>query len=334
MCAAHVLTTGRRARLCALSDPLAPQPKPASVIVVSGGPEQAVQNGVESRGVEILARQARLRPRVGTVNGRAAQQVEKRRNCQGPVYAASMSAPAFVHDVLGWRGANRDLPNVADKDSVSSLSIAREMFSSMGITRHSDEAGQTLGDMIEVSVEAELQRELTERRPNVNWVIGRGMVVSHFQQYGHLARVQELVETDETLRAEIGADYLIRPDVTVGFVVPEWNEPVLHAAVSCKFTIRSDRVQNIRHEGIILVRHRRGRLPHVVSVTLEPMPTRLAAIARGTGEVDCVYHLAFDELVEAVDEVGNDEQSAVLDELVDQDRLASWDDLLVAIARV
>jgi hypothetical protein len=48
-------------------------------------------------------------------------------------------------------------------------------------------------------------------------------------------------------------------------------------------------VQNIRHECLQMIRHRRGRQPHPVTVTAEPLPSRLASIARGTGEVDDSY---------------------------------------------
>jgi hypothetical protein len=91
--------------------------------------------------------------------------------------------------------------------------------------------------------------------------------------------------------------------VVVSIPLPEGG-PFLHAAVSCKWTIRSDRVQNIRHEANLLLRHRRGRAPHIVAVTAEPLPSRLASIAMGTGELDCVYHLVLDELREAVAECG------------------------------
>ena len=70
--------------------------------------------------------------------------------------------------------------------------------------------------------------------------------------------------------------------------------------MSCKWTIRSDRVQNIRHECLQMIRHRRGRQPHLVTVTAEPLPTRLASIARGTGEVDAVYHIAYDAMAASV----------------------------------
>ena len=56
----------------------------------------------------------------------------------------------------------------------------------------------------------------------------------------------------------------------------------------------------------------------IVTVTAEPLPSRLTAIARGTGEVDCVYHIAFEELVAATDAAGTAEQKKVLDELVTQ----------------
>jgi len=56
----------------------------------------------------------------------------------------------------------------------------------------------------------------------------------------------------------------------------------------------------------------------IVTVTAEPLPSRLTAIARGTGEVDCVYHIAFEELVAATDAAGTVEQKKVLDELVTQ----------------
>ena len=70
-----------------------------------------------------------------------------------------------------------------------------------------------------------------------------------------------------------------------------------------------------------MIRHRRGRQPHIVTVTSEPQPSRLAAICRGTGEVDAVYHVCLPELEEAVAGVGNELQQEALAEIVSQDRL-------------
>jgi len=106
------------------------------------------------------------------------------------------------------------------------------------------------------------------------------------------------------------------------------GSPFLHAAVPCKWTLRSDRAQNVRHEAVVMIRHRRGRLPHITPVTAEPLPTRLASLARGTAEVDALYHVALDELTEAVRAVGAREQVEVLDELVGHDRLKDLAELV------
>lgn len=46
----------------------------------------------------------------------------------------------------------------------------------------------------------------------------------------------------------------------------------------------------------MLTRNRKGNLPHIVAVTAEPLPMRIASLALGTGDHDCVYHFAPDEL--------------------------------------
>jgi hypothetical protein len=150
--------------------------------------------------------------------------------------------------------------------------------------------------------------------------------VTDYSQYVHLLHLNQLVIDNPTLSVTIGQDYLIKPDVLIGLEdVPTVNGlPMLHAAVSCKWTIRSDRVQNIRHENNQMVRHRRGRQPHLVAVTAEPLPSRLAAIARGTGEVDAVYHIAYDELHAAVQASNNAGQQSAWGEITGQGRLLNY----------
>ena len=167
-------------------------------------------------------------------------------------------------------------------------------------------------------MQAHLESELSGWDEDRHWVVGSAPI-TRFVQYAHLGRIASLLETADpegTLRSELGTDYVIEPDITVGIESEEGLH--LHAAVSCKWTIRSDRVQNIRHEGVVLTRHRRGRQPHIVTVTAEPMPSRLAAIAQGTGEVDCVYHVALEDLFEATRDT---KQFDLLDEMIQQDRL-------------
>lgn len=233
--------------------------------------------------------------------------------------------PGFLDGLFGWRYSEKKgrVPNIADSDSVSSVAIASELFAQLGVTRRSTEKGQTLGRRLEAAVQAVLADGVPRADPARRWDVG-SKLITEFWQYQHLARLDELIsrDTTNTLSVEIGRDYLVRPDVTVGMRHSELDSDwMLHAAISCKFTIRSDRVQNIRHEGVILTRHRRGRQPHIVTVTCEPLPSRLAAIARGTGEVDGVYHVALEQLQQAVAAVDNLEQREILDEIVDQRRL-------------
>jgi len=91
-------------------------------------------------------------------------------------------------------------------------------------------------------------------------------------------------------------------------------------------------VQNIRHECLQMIRHRRGRQPHLVTVTAEPLPSRLASIARGTGEVDAVYHVAYDAMDASVARNANTDQQDAWREVVGQRRLLSYELLVNTLA--
>ena len=239
----------------------------------------------------------------------------------GPTEPPSLS---FLPPLFGYRvnrtGQVTAVPNNADSDNQPSIKIARQIMDSYGIPPGTV-GPRDPGGALELGVETWLRGELPLLAPGRSWRVERHRPVSQFSQYAHLARLQALIDNDasKTLKSEIGSDYLIEPDVTVGLALSVGES--LHASVSCKWSIRSDRVQNIRHEAIILTRHRRGRQPHIVAVTAEPLPTRLASIARGTGEVDGVYHVALDQLIVATDAHGTREQKDVLEELIGQSRL-------------
>ena len=169
--------------------------------------------------------------------------------------------------------------------------------------------------------------------------------------------MNDLARSNPQIAAALGQDYLIEPDVVV-IRMPEPDDrinandvlftdsvsklsalrqafnqrPILHASISCKWTIRSDRAQNVRSEGLTLVKNRKGRLPHVVAVTADPLPTRIASIALGTGEIVCVYHFALYELKQAVTELAGESQKfkRSLDQLnamIEGDRLKDISDL-------
>jgi hypothetical protein len=221
----------------------------------------------------------------------------------------------FAAQLLGWKPGARSsgfAPNTADTNNAASIALAAAILDELRVRRGvaSGVLNPQSGRPLELAVIATLQRDLPRLDPARGWIIDTAShLITDFVQYDHLKKVDELVKDSPELRTTLGTDYLIKPDVVVGLPARHEDEPpFLHAAISCKWTIRSDRVQNIRHENNQMIRHRRERLPHLVAVTAEPLPSRLAAIARGTGEVDAVYHIAFDALDRSVTNLAANKQ--------------------------
>src|SRR5215475_14773006 len=215
------------------------------------------------------------------------------------------------------------------------MRIGAGMLDDLAVTRDEvSDVPKDPGGPLEQQVRDHLASTLPGLHPDRGWMVARGVIITKFDQYAHLSQVDELVRGHPELRITIGRDYLIKPDVTValGNLSTASGLPLLHAAISCKWTIRSDRVQNIRHECLQMIRHRRGRQPHLVTVTAEPLPSRLASIARGTGEVDAVYHVAFDALDASVAEHANSEQADAWREVTRQRRVLGYGTLADALA--
>ena len=107
------------------------------------------------------------------------------------------------------------------------------------------------------------------------------------------------------------------------------SEPIeiLHAVISCKLTMRSDRAQNTRAEALNLIRNRKGRSPHIIAVTAEPMLSRISSLALGTGDIDMVYHAALPELSAAVQAEGSEDAKELLTMLTEGNRLRDISDL-------
>lgn len=181
-----------------------------------------------------------------------------------------------------------------------------------------------------------------------------------FSQYEHLAILARVIKENQELATIIGNDYMVAPDIVVSRDLCDDREinatgcfvdgkvslkadlrksnggnPIMHASVSAKWTMRSDRAQNSRTEALNLIRNRKGHLPHIVVVTGEPLPSRLASLALGTGDLDCVYHFALYELVDAVREYGKDDRQDMIDQLemlIDGKRLKDISDLPLDLA--
>ena len=256
----------------------------------------------------------------------------------------------------------------ADRKNAFSCAIAKHMAKSLGAeTVDKKEKGQTAGAGFETVVSefvATTFPRLQNLRPG-NWTVMRlgnksKIKTANFAQYEHLFDLAEAVRDNPKLQAALGNDYLVSPDVIVSRGLcedAEINElgnsvddtlckkadlrksnggrDILHASISAKWTMRSDRSQNSRTEALNLMRDRKGRVPHIMVVTAEPSPSRIASLALGTGDIDCVYHVALYELLEAVRKSSSrsrDEAMILLDNMIAGKRLKDISDLPLDLA--
>lgn len=81
-----------------------------------------------------------------------------------------------------------------------------------------------------------------------------------------------------------------------------------------------------------MIRNRKGLTPHIVVVTGEPLPSRLSSLALGTGDIDCVFHFALYELIDAVKDTGAEDSIEILKILVGGKRLRDISDLPLDLA--
>lgn len=271
-------------------------------------------------------------------------------------------AKLLTHNVLT---IDKDgVPSNADKSSELSKYIARHIADSLMVEVHDKIQGQTSGakfEQINMEYLAQTFPLLQSIRPG-KWHIeklgNRSQIkTSSFAQYAHLEALSNFVRQNAELAASLGNDYMVAPDVVIyrepeedcvingeDIIVDETYSkltdirkanggmPILHASISAKWTIRSDRAQNSRTEALGLIRNRKGHLPHIVVVTAEPLPSRLASLALGTGDIDCVYHFALPELREAVEASKAEDSIEMLRILIEGKRVKDISDLPLDLA--
>lgn len=247
------------------------------------------------------------------------------------------------------------IPSNADKSSKPSIAIANSVLDQLGPASTAAKLpGQTAGSDFETLCAVFVREcfgQLSHLRPG-EFSVAKGGGISHFDQYAHLDDLEAIARSNREIATAIGSDYLIKPDILVSrrpmedaainvpaLIVDDESAihtglrsrnqqlSILHASISCKWTLRSDRAQNARSEGLNLVRNRKGKLPHVAVVTAEPTPNRIASLALGTGDIDCVYHFALYELRNALVEQGRDDACELLDMMTEGKRLRDISDL-------
>lgn len=253
----------------------------------------------------------------------------------------------------------------ADSSNTTSKAIAKGIAEILKAETIGERiAGQTSGSQFESVCAGFVHAtflKLGHLRPgtwDVRQVSGRNRLeIARYEQYAHLVALDRAARNDPELAAALGSDYTITPDIVVtrdtecdesinahevliddsvtrlaSLRKKNGGLPILHASISCKWTIRSDRAQNARSEALNLVRNRKGRLPHVVVVTAEPTPSRLASIALGTGDIDCVYHFALYELQQTVSALGLNDAADLLGVMISGKRLKDISDLPLDLA--
>lgn len=266
----------------------------------------------------------------------------------------------LCRSVFGMR-SGEPRPNTADSSSKSSMLIAQSIMDQMPYAKCTSPptaqgAGKLFTDIARDFLQDSL--ELLEHLRPWSFTLSTSQAkigIGAYEQYAHLAHVAGLVESDPDLRSWLGTDYLVTPDLVVirkpyddaeinayqaivgdgasgrlaasRWTLGEPDEPILHASISCKWTIRSDRAQNSRLEGLNLLRNRKGRAPHICALTFEPLPARIESVAAGTGDIDCVYHAALYELDCAVGDHGTDGDKRSLDAMLQGRRLRDISDL-------
>lgn len=253
------------------------------------------------------------------------------------------------------------IPSNADNSSKLSIKIARHIANQLMAEVHEKAVGQTSGAKFElatmnfISSTFTLMQHLRPGKWHISKLGNRNSVkTSSFAQYEHLEYLNQLTMNDAQLAASIGNDYMVAPDIVIyretecdevinggTFIIDDTvcqlsdirksngGLPILHASISAKWTMRSDRAQNSRTEALGLIRNRKGRLPHIAVVTGEPMPSRIASLALGTGDIDCVYHFALHELIKATNDINAEDSIELLNILVKGKRLKDISDLVL-----
>lgn len=174
---------------------------------------------------------------------------------------------------------SKGIPSNADKSSRLSIAISSKIAETLYAELHEKQLAQTSGAKFEqVNLEfiANTFPLLQNLRPG-KWVVEKlgnrnSIKTSSFVQYEHLSYLGQIIKTDSKLATALGNDYMVAPDIVI-YRLPETDEeinnqslivddsaarqavirkkyspmPILHASISAKWTMRSDRAQKQPH---------------------------------------------------------------------------------------
>ncbi|WP_346777476.1 NgoMIV family type II restriction endonuclease [Rhodococcus sp. HNM0563] len=280
-----------------------------------------------------------------------------------------MTAP-FAAELCGYRPTNGN-PSTSDNNDKGSIELGHALFEALGVPK-----GTPGVEDIGSAMEQKVADHLSKVRPDL--VVAQSRSAIEFEQYKHLnvfktftknykgpageldKILAELPESPELkpvrtrlLKAKTASErdhelvtqlQEMMPEesflkIDVALAPPEPADRLL-VALSSKWSLRTDRAQDCVSQGSKLVSLRRGHMPHYAVVTMEPRPAMLKYLAYGSGAVDCVYHLALPELLEATDAIDRKRgpkgwsPRKVLLRMVAQRRVRPYEDLVAEVQRL
>lgn len=234
-----------------------------------------------------------------------------------------------------------DLESITKEEAAHLAVEPEKAFTTFEQFTHLSAARELRGDMAKEVAQAVSELERYSSRADLDEEVLSKLT-------GHLNKIREEIKLTEDRRRDLlnllGEESLLKLDVTVSRELPNSVDkaaPLRHlvAGLSLKWTLRTDRAQDCRSQGAKMAALRRGRMPHFAAVTMEPRPSMLALLGRGSGDIDCVYHLHLPALSDAIDEycTGTKRKArlAIRDNfrrLRDQRRIRDYDELRTYVA--
>lgn len=281
----------------------------------------------------------------------------------------------FAVDLCGYRPNNFN-PNTSDNGDSQSIALGRALFEEMGVP--SDRIiSKEPGTVFEEAVVQDLKRlrpdldigrsgTINEFDQYAHLAVLRDSLKAHTGSAASMLALHNVIddipegeerqrllaafnrtEIDinkqermvENLRTHMPQESLLKIDVFVA-EAQQPRPPMLHVALSFKWSLRTDRAQDCVSQGAKLVAQRRGRMPHFAVVTMEPRPAMLKILGDGSGAVDCIYHPNLPALQAAIDRLASRQRGRTwppkrtFERLLAQGRIRDYGDLVREIRRL
>lgn len=238
------------------------------------------------------------------------------------------------------------VPSNSDRDSATSVTIARLIFEQIlaaiklrgGSTR--PRSGSTFERVTRSFINDASKNSpfLLLRRPESRAKTQTGFGVDPYPHGSNLK------SRERDVAGPLGTDYVVTPDILVAHRVhteiplrltvkqSRHIQPIPYASIACKWALRRRPEQTARSEAVSPLQTTGPKFRHVAVLTAEPLPSRLAVLALGTRDVDCVYHFALPELIRAVKNSNNEDSVNLVEIMIRAEHLKDVSELPLDLA--